>query len=126
MEETNDKRETTEKHKYEPLKQYHKYDISDGAWDVIAPCLSGQPGQWGRVANDNRRFLDAVFWVLRTGEPWRSLPPEYGKWGTAHQRYRRWRQSGMWDNLLEILVAAPDFAWPHHMGEDGKKQDKES
>ena len=33
-----------------------------------------------RPAHDNRRFVDAVCWVLRTGAPWRDLPPDYGDW----------------------------------------------
>ena len=62
---------------------YHRHDISDAAWELIAPYLPGQRGQWGGIAKDNRRFINAVFWVLRTGAPWRDLPPDYGKWGTA-------------------------------------------
>ena len=34
----------------------------------------------GRPAQDNRRFINAVFWILRTGAPWRDLPPDYGDW----------------------------------------------
>jgi transposase len=34
-------------------------------------------------------------WVLRTGAPWRDLPPEYGKWGTVCQQFRRWRDKGI-------------------------------
>ena len=70
---------------------YHRHDISDAAWELIAPYLPGQRGQWGGIAEDNRRFINAVFWVLRTGAPWRDLPPDYGKWGTVHQRFIRWR-----------------------------------
>ena len=121
--EENKKYDTMESpRKYDTVEPHHKYDISDRDWDMIAPHLSGQPGQWGRVANDNRRFLDAVFWVLRTGEPWRNLPPSYGKWGTAHQRYRRWQQSGMWDNLLEILFSVPDFVWPHQIPDEDREK----
>ena len=61
-----------------------RHDISDAAWALLEPHLPGQSGQWGGVAKDNRLFINAVFWILRTGAPWRDLPPEYDKWGTVH------------------------------------------
>ena len=90
---------------------YHRHDISDGAWALLAPHLPGQRGQWGGIAEDNRRFINAVFWVLRTGAPWRDLPPDYGRWGTVHQRFIRWRDAGRWEALLEVVIDEPDFEW---------------
>ena len=46
---------------------------------LLEPHLPGQEGQWGGVAEDNRRFLNGVFWILRTGAPWRDLPPDLWK-----------------------------------------------
>ena len=88
---------------------YHRHDISDKAWECIAPYLPGQRGQWGGIAKDNRTFLNAVFWILRTGAPWKDLPPDYGKWGTVHQRFIRQSRKGIWERLLEILIDDPDF-----------------
>ena len=90
---------------------YHRHDISDEVWTLLAPHLPGQPGQWGGIANDNRKFINAVFWVLRTGAPWRDLPPDYGKWGSVHQRFRRWRDARRWEKLLEVLINEPDYEW---------------
>ena len=70
---------------------YHRHDISDTAWELIAPHLP----QWGGIAQDNRRFINGVFWVLRTGAPWRALPP---KWDTVHQRFIRGRRKGIWES----------------------------
>lgn len=56
-----------------PQPQYH---ISDITWRRIQPHLPGQKGQWGGIARDNRLFIDAVLWVLRTGAPWRKLPKD--------------------------------------------------
>lgn len=89
----------------------HRYDISDEAWAILEPILPGQRGQWGGIAKDNRLFINAVFWILRTGAPWRDLPPSYGKWGTVHQRFRRWRDAGIWEKVLEKLIDQPDFEW---------------
>ena len=57
---------------------HRRHDISDRAWSLLEPHLSGQRGQWGGIAKDNRLFINAVFWILRTGAPWRDLPPDYG------------------------------------------------
>ena len=61
-----------------PQADYHRHDISDDVWAVLEPHMIGKRGQWGGIAKDNRLFLNAVFWVIRTGAPWRDLPPDYG------------------------------------------------
>lgn len=91
--------------------EQQRHDISDRAWKLLEPHLPGQRGQWGGIGKDNRRFINGVFWILRTGAPWRDLPPCYGKWGTIYQRFRRWRDKGVWEKILEILVDEPDFEW---------------
>ncbi len=84
----------------------HRHDISDKAWAILVPMLPGQRGQWGRIAEVTLRFINGVFWILRTGAPWRDLPPDYGKWGSVHQRFRRWRDKGIWEKILEALMTA--------------------
>ena len=82
---------------------YHRHDINDKVWELFEPHLRGQRGQWGGIAQDNRRFINAIFWVLRTGAPWRDLPPDYGKRGGVHQRFIRWHRKDVWEKLLEYL-----------------------
>ena len=112
----------------------HRHDISDEIWSVLEQHLPGQKGQWGRVADDNRRFINAVFWILRTGAPWRDLPPTYGNWNSVAKRFRRWVENGTWESILEIIVNEPDFEWlmidashckvhPHAAGAVGGNQD---
>ncbi len=93
------------------MDAYKSYDMSDAVWEMLAPHLPGQQGQWGGVAEDNRRFLDGVFWILRTGEPWRNLPECYGKWNSVAKRFQRWRLTRTWDKLLELLIDEPGFEW---------------
>ena len=90
---------------------YHRHDISDRAWQILEPRLPGGPGKVGRPAQNNRRFINAVFWVPRTGAPWRDLPPDYGDWGNTHRRFIRWRNKNVWAELQEALVDDPDFEW---------------
>ncbi len=45
----------------------HRHDISDEVWEILKPILPGQRGQWGGIDKDNRLFINAVFWIFRTG-----------------------------------------------------------
>jgi len=90
---------------------YHRHDISDAVWTLIEPHTIGSKGTWGGNARDTRLFINAVFWILRTGAPWRDLPPDYGNWNTVQRRFCRWRDKGIWEKLLEALIDDPDFEW---------------
>ncbi len=57
---------------------HRRYDISDKVWRLLEPHFPGQSGQWGGIVKDNRLFINAVFWIMRTGAPRRDLPPDYG------------------------------------------------
>ena len=89
----------------------HRHDLSDEMWAKIEPLLPGRPGCWGGIAKDNRKFVDAVLWIVRTGAPWRDLPPEYGGWSNTHRRFIRWRDKGIWERLLEACIDEPDMEW---------------
>lgn len=116
-----------------PLPAHRRHDISDAVWKKFAPHLPGRAGSWGGLAHDNRLFINAVFWIMRTGAPWRDLPPDFGGWSNAHRRFIRWRDKGVWERLLEILIDEPDFEWlminashckvhPHAAGAKGGNQ----
>ena len=90
---------------------HRRHDISDRIWKILEPLLPGRKGCWGGVAKDNRLFINAVFWIFRTGAPWRDLPPDYGNWSNVHRRFLRWRNKGIWEKILEALIDEPDFEW---------------
>jgi transposase len=87
-----------------------RHEISDADWDRIKDLLPGQPGQHGGVAQDNRRFVNAVLWVARTGAPWRDLPERLGHWNSAWRRFDRWAAKGVWARVLAAL-RDPDLEW---------------
>jgi transposase len=59
---------------------------------------------------NHRRVLNGIFWVLRSGAPWRDLPENYGLYTTCYNRFVRWRQAGIWDQIMEALAAGHDAA----------------
>ena len=85
-----------------------RYELSDYEWSVIKPMLPNKPRGIPRV--DDRRILNGIFWVLRSGAPWRDLPESYGPRTTCYNRFVRWRRAGVWDQIMEALAAAHDAA----------------
>ena len=92
-------------------KDVHRHDISDEFWQKLEPLLPGREGSWGGRAENNRRFINAVFWILRTGAPWRDLPTSYGGWKNTHRRFCRWRDKGIWEKLMEQLIGEHELEW---------------
>jgi transposase len=80
-----------------------RHEISDADWDRIKDLLPGQPGQHGGVADDNRRFVNAVLYVARTGIPWRDLPARLGDWNTQWRRFDRWATAGRFAALAAVF-----------------------
>jgi len=80
------------------------YYLTDERWALIASRLPGKEGDPGCHGRDNRQFLEAVFWIARTGSPWRNLPPQFGKWCTAYARFRRWTQKRVWPEIMTALA----------------------
>jgi len=87
-----------------------RHAISDADWARIQHLLPGQPGQHGGVATDNRRFIDAVLYVARTGIPWEDLPTRFGKHNTLWRRFDRWAKKGRWKAIMDAL-RDDDLEW---------------
>jgi len=80
-----------------------RHEVSDETWEVIAPLLPGKKGDPGRTGRNNRKFVNAVFWLAKTGAPWRDLPERFGKWNSVFRRFRRWADKGVWERVLEAI-----------------------
>lgn len=85
--------------------------LSNEQWERVAPLLPGKVGDPGRSGEDNRRFLEAVLWIARTGAPWRDLPDGFGKWNSAFVRFRRWAVKEVFDAIFAVLSDDPDFEY---------------
>lgn len=93
--------------------------VTDELWALVAPLLPKRRAQpkGGRPWVDDRAVLTGVLFVLRSGIPWRMLPPEMGCGSgvTCWRRLRDWQRRGVWKRLhrvmLEQLAAADQIDW---------------
>ena len=69
-----------------------RFAISDEQWNVISD-LFPVPASTGRPRSNLRVMLDACFWILNTGSPWRDLPERFGPWQTAYEHFNTWRRT---------------------------------
>lgn len=80
-----------------------RHELTDRQWDAIKDFLPGKESDPGRTAQDNRLFVNAVLFVLKTGIPWADLPERYGKWNSVWKRFDRWCASGIWKEIFVAL-----------------------
>ena len=79
--------------------------LSDEEWAFFAPFVIARGGKSGRPPEDHRLVLDGVFWIARTGAPWRDLHEHFGKWSSVYRQFRRWTLAGVWELMLQALNA---------------------
>src|ERR1700716_593130 len=85
--------------------------LTDAQWaQMEAHCL-GKPGDPGRNGENNRRFVEAVLWVVRPGSPWRDIPERFGKWDSIYSRFRDWVRADVWTRLFEAVSDEPDMEY---------------
>ncbi|MEZ6124269.1 MAG: IS5 family transposase [Planctomycetaceae bacterium] len=80
-----------------------RHTLTDERWNRIKDLLPGKDGDPGRSGQDNRLFIDAVLFVLKTGVPWRDLPEQFGNWNSVWRRYDRWCENGIWKQIVKEL-----------------------
>ena len=86
-----------------------RYEIDDTQWAKLQPYLGNTPKKTGRPQADNRKLLNGVLWILRTGAPWRDLPEYYGPWQTVYKRFAQWEKDGKLKAMFENLRQNPDM-----------------
>jgi transposase len=82
--------------------------LRNDQWHRIKDLLPGKLTDRG-VTADNRLFIDAVLWLLRSGAPWRDLPPEFGRWHSVYMRFSRWQKQGVWERLFVAIKGDADL-----------------
>ena len=90
----------------EPGPRIMRYELTDFEWTAIRSFLPNKPRGVPRV--NDRRVLNDIFWILRSGAPWRDLPESFGPYTTCYNRFVRWRMAGIWDLIMEALAETHD------------------
>ena len=85
--------------------------LTDAQWAKMEPHCLGKPGDPGRSGRDNRLFVEAVLWIVRTGSPWRDLPAHFGNWSTTFTRFRDWVRADGWARLFDAAADEPDMEY---------------
>jgi transposase len=85
-----------------------RYELTDFEWAAIRPFLPNKPRGVPRV--NDRRVLNGIFWVLRSGAPRRDLPATFGPYTTCYNRFVRWGRAGVWDQIINALAETHDAA----------------
>ena len=82
--------------------------VFDREASAIKPFLPNKPRGVPRV--NDRSVLNGIFWVLRSGAPWRDLPQAFGPYTTCYNRFVRRRRAGVWERIMNALARAHDAA----------------
>ena len=77
--------------------------MSDDEWAFFERFILAVRSPNGRKPTNHRLVLDGIFWIARTGSPWRDLPEEFGKWSSVYRQFRRWTLARLWEQILEAL-----------------------
>jgi putative transposase len=94
-----------------------QYQITDELWERIEPLIPPhrKKTRRGRPRMDERRAMNGIFYVARTGCQWKALPHSLGRKSTVHDRFQEWRKAGvfeeMWRRSLLDYDATKGIDW---------------
>ena len=90
--------------------------FTDKQWTRIAPLLP-KGAATGRPRADDRRTIEGILYVLKTGCRWKDMPWQYGAYVTAWRRLRVWSADDTWQKIWRALLAELDetgrLDWEH-------------
>ncbi len=88
-----------------------RFSLTDAQWERMEPFCLGKAADPGRTGGDGRLFVEAVLWIVRTGSPWRDLPPSFGKWNTVFKRFRDWVKADVFQRMFDAVSEEPDMEY---------------
>jgi transposase len=74
------------------------FTMNDQQWDKVSRLIP-ESKKGGRPPLPRRKILNGIFWIPRTGAPWRDLPKEFGAWQTVWRLFDKWNGDGTLDNV---------------------------
>jgi transposase len=85
------------------------YLIKDTEFEEMLKFLSQVKGIHKKNIVRLRRFIEAVYYMCRSGCQWRLLPFYYGDWRATHKRFKAWSKRDIWQKLFEFAQKDPDM-----------------
>lgn len=85
--------------------------IGASQWARIYAYLSEFPDIYVRNEDSCCKFVEAVFWIARSGSQWRLLPDEYGDWNAVYRRFSDWSEKGIWYKMLYYFSKDADMKY---------------
>jgi len=82
-------------------------ELTNEQWNRIEPIISKslpEKDPRGRKPRDARDVLNGILWILRTGAPWKDMPPRYPPYQTCHRRFQEWIEYGIFQTILHELA----------------------
>jgi transposase len=82
-------------------------DLTNEQWErvkVLLPAAEVRKSRRGRPWSNQRQVFNGILWILRTGAPWKDLPPRYGSYQTAHRRFQNWVRADVLEKILQALA----------------------
>jgi transposase len=80
-------------------------------WEKILSFLKTCPNIYIGQETECRQFLEAVFWITRSGSQWRLLPDKYGNWNSVYKRFARWSAAGVFEKMFEYFSTDRDLEY---------------
>lgn len=82
------------------------WEVDDVLWERIRPLLVIQKVRKkpGRPRSDDRKILNGLIWLARTGSQWSAIPPRYGPKSTVHDRFQEWVEAGVFEKAWALLL----------------------
>ena len=85
--------------------------LRDDQWERIKGFMPGGTKGKRGPRTDNRKFLNALLWMARSGARWRELPERLGDHRVVKRRYYRWIEMKVLDDMLTVLAREADLEW---------------
>lgn len=78
-------------------------DVSDEEWTLVAPYLTLMKEDAPQRGHSLREVFNALRWMVRSGAPWRYLPPHFPPWEAVYQQSQRWIKAGVFEAIVADL-----------------------
>src|SRR3954464_2174479 len=83
--------------------KHYDSDLTEAEFAILEPLLPARKARGRPRSVALRELLDAIFYVLRGGVPWRMVPEGFPPWKTVFHYFRQWRLSGLWEAINAAL-----------------------